>query len=178
MVVATLQGASKWQAVSPLSSLLLDRSASVPISLSFGRLQRFSKQLSSATQKSCASEKARTNPNSALKKAAHRQRLRAISATDSSVLSPSEVTAMAANEMVPSLTGDIIKSAEDKKLYRRLVLDNGLTVVLIHDPEMAEKLAEPAVDSNGQSLDESEEDESDEDEDGEFADNAVVCSST
>ncbi|GAQ85219.1 Insulinase (Peptidase family M16) family protein [Klebsormidium nitens] len=72
---------------------------------------------------------------------------------------------MAVNVVSPSSAGDIIKSAEDKKLYRRLVLDNGLTVVLIHDPEMAEKLADPAADRNGESVEESEEADSDEDED-------------
>ena len=31
---------------------------------------------------------------------------------------------------------EIIKSPYDKKLYRHLVLDNGLRVLLIHDPDI------------------------------------------
>jgi hypothetical protein len=46
-----------------------------------------------------------------------------------------------ANGAVSMPAVEIIKSAEDKKIYRRFTLANRLTVVLIHDPEMAEKVS-------------------------------------
>jgi hypothetical protein len=66
---------------------------------------------------------------------------------------------------------EIIKSAEDKKIYRRLTLANGLTVVLIHDPEMAEKVsgrsASGEIEGNGDGAGEGEEVSESEEEDSE-----------
>ena len=39
-------------------------------------------------------------------------------------------------------TAEILKSPQDKRLYRRIVLANGLEALLISDPEMAHSLAE------------------------------------
>jgi hypothetical protein len=47
--------------------------------------------------------------------------------------------------MVPNgsaATAEILKSPQDKRLYRRVVLANGLEALLISDPEMAHSLAE------------------------------------
>lgn len=38
---------------------------------------------------------------------------------------------------------EVVKSPDDKKEYRRIDLENGLAILLIHDPEAAAALANP-----------------------------------
>jgi secreted Zn-dependent insulinase-like peptidase len=46
------------------------------------------------------------------------------------------VAKAAAAQKLPD-SDTILQSPLDKRIYRRLVLDNGMTVLLISDPEMA-----------------------------------------
>lgn len=65
----------------------------------------------------------------------------------------------------------VIKSPYDRRLYRLIKLDNGLTALLVHDPEIypqgESELSKAIVQSEA---DEEEEDEDDEDEDSEGED--------
>lgn len=45
-------------------------------------------------------------------------------------------TVLMASVSASSMPVEVIKSPADNKLYRHLVLENGLTVLLIHDPDM------------------------------------------
>ena len=55
----------------------------------------------------------------------------------------------------------ILKSPQDKRLYRRMVLANGLEALLISDPEMAHSLAEDEQQDDNDEPDEGEDDGSD-----------------
>ena len=57
----------------------------------------------------------------------------------------------------------VVQSPQDKRQYKRLRLDNGLDVLLIHDPEMADAL-------EGHSDDNAEEDGFESDDEGEAED--------
>ncbi len=59
-----------------------------------------------------------------------------------------------------SASVEILKSPQDQRLYRRVVLANGLEALLISDPEMAHSLAEDEQQEDDQ--DEGEDDGSDE----------------
>ena len=65
------------------------------------------------------------------------------------------VAAAAAAQPAPT-DEDILKSPQDRRLYRRLVLPNGMMVLLIHDPEMAAAV-EGAEENEGASEDGSDE---------------------
>ena len=69
---------------------------------------------------------------------------------------------------------NMVTAPKDKKLYRRVTLDNGLRVILIADPEMADQVAggsESDVDTSNSQAEESsggeEDDDDEEEEDGE-----------
>lgn len=58
---------------------------------------------------------------------------------------PLSCTTAAASALLPAalMAGEIIQSPHDKKQYRRVDLQNGLAVLLIHDPEVALALQQP-----------------------------------
>lgn len=63
----------------------------------------------------------------------------------------------------------LVQSPQDKREYRRLKLDNGLDVLLIHDPEMANALEGQdgdAEDEDGYEEDDEDDEDEGEDEDG------------
>ena len=53
-------------------------------------------------------------------------------------------------------SAEILKSPQDKRLYRRIVLANGLEALLISDPEMAHSLAEDEQQDDDDEHDEGE----------------------
>ena len=63
----------------------------------------------------------------------------------------------------------LVQSPQDKREYRRLKLDNGLDVLLIHDPEMASALEgqdDDVDEEDGYEEDDDDDGDEDEDEDG------------
>lgn len=65
----------------------------------------------------------------------------------------------------------VIKSPYDRRLYRLIKLDNGLTALLVHDPEIyPQGESEPSKAIVQSEAEEEEEDEDDEDEDSEGED--------
>lgn len=61
----------------------------------------------------------------------------------------------------------VVQSPQDKRQYKRLRLQNGLDVLLIHDPEMAEALEGRSDDGEEEDGYESD-DEGDEEDDGDM----------
>lgn len=60
----------------------------------------------------------------------------------------------------------VVKAPSDKRLYQVVHLKNGLSALLIHDPQMAPK-SDGSLQSDGSSEDDDEEDDDDEDEEEE-----------
>ena len=56
--------------------------------------------------------------------------------------SPAVRSGLAHPDAATAASTEILKSPQDKRLYRRIVLANGLDALLISDPEMAHSLAE------------------------------------
>lgn len=64
----------------------------------------------------------------------------------------------------------VVKSPNDKRLYRYIQLPNGLCVLLIHDPEIYSD-GQPKTGAPYGNIDEDDDDEDDDDEDDEEDDN-------
>lgn len=96
---------------------------------------------------------------------------------------------MVAQATAPTLPGlghtadpvSMVTAPKDKKHYRRVTLDNGLRVILISDPEMADQIAggsESDVDMSDGQAGAASSDEGEEDDDGtgdEVGANYLIC---
>ncbi len=74
----------------------------------------------------------------------------------------------------------VVQSPQDKRQYKRLRLQNGLDVLLIHDPEMAEALegrSDDGEEEDGYESDDEGDEEDDEDMEEDMADEVTTVSS-
>lgn len=80
--------------------------------------------------------------------------------------------AMSVTKAVSSLDDVVVKSPNDRRLYRVIELENGLSALLIHDPDIyLDGSAADGEKTDGDQMDEDDEDgEEEEDSDGSYED--------
>ena len=74
----------------------------------------------------------------------------------------------------------VVQSPQDKRKYKRLRLDNGLDVLLIHDPEMADALeggSDDNAEEDGYESDDEGDEEDEDDMEEDMADEVPTVSS-